>query len=640
MAVELATGYVSLVPSAKGFAAATQAQLGGPLAAAGATSGAKTSTSFGAAFLKGLGKVALGGAALLGAGLFAGFNIGSQFDDAFDTIRVGTGETGAALEGLKDDFRAVVGSVPADFGSAGEAISELNKRLDVTGKPLQALSAQMLNLSRITDTELGPNIETGTRLMGDWGIEASGMGDALDKVYRASQATGPSFDRLSQLATQFGAPMRQLGFNFEETLALLGKFEKEGVNTELVMGSMRRALGKMARDGEAPVATLGRVMESIKGAGSAGEANVIALELFGAKAGPDMAAAIREGRFSIDELVGTISGGSDTINAAAADTADFSEKWQQFKNRVLLKLEPIAMRIFEGIGTLMDELPPKIQPVADVVTQRLVPAVVGLGNWLRDHKPVVIGVATAIGVGLVAAFYAWAAAATAAAIPTILAALPVIALGLAIAAFVAGAVWLWEHYGERVKATIENIKVAFAAGVERLKQGWADFRAAFSAGIDRIQLAWSNFKTSLSVGIDTIIGWFTDLPGRISGAVSGMWDGIWDAFRSMLLDIQNLWNSFDLGFTVPDIPGLPRRGDTFDVIPDVHVLHDGGLVPGVRGSETLALLQAGEWVTPADEVAAGAGGSSRPLQVAVVVDGRKIAEASYPHIRVIEGSRA
>ena len=68
------------------------------------------------------------GAAAVGAGA-ALYDIGGQFDDAYDTIRVGTGKTGKALKGLEGDFKAVVKTVPTDFGSASTAISQLNSRL-------------------------------------------------------------------------------------------------------------------------------------------------------------------------------------------------------------------------------------------------------------------------------------------------------------------------------------------------------------------------------------------------------------------------------------------------------------------------------------------------------------------------------
>ena len=362
MATEVATAYVSLVPSAKGFGAAAAAQMGPQMGPAGASAGTAASGAFGGALTKG---VVAGSAIAATAGVAAfaaAFSIGDSFDQAFDTIRVGTGATGDALEGLKDDFRDVVTTVPTDFESASTAIADLNTRLGLTGQPLSDLSAQILELSRLTNTDVGTNIEQVTRVMGDWGVSTEDTAAQLDLLFRASQATGPSVDSLGRLMVQYGAPMRQLGFTFEESAALLGSFEREGVNTELVMGSLRIALGQMARDGEPAQETLARVVDQIKNAGDVSEANALALELFGSRAGPDMAAAIREGRFEVDELTAAIAGGEETILSAAEDTESFGEKWTVLKNRVLVGLEPIATKLFEAMGDGMDWLSEEVIP--------------------------------------------------------------------------------------------------------------------------------------------------------------------------------------------------------------------------------------------------------------------------------------
>lgn len=353
---------LSVIPSMKGAGNALSGEAGG----IGSAAAGSFAAGFGPKLLSALGPIGVGAAAALGAA-FAGagalVGIGATFDSAFDTIRIGTGATGEALESLNDDFREVFSSVPTDVDSAGTAIADLNTRLGLTGEPLQALSGQLLELSRITGTDLGTNIETTSRLFGDWGITTEDMSSKLDAMFRISQATGPSVDRLSALMVQFGGPMRQLGFTFEETGALLGKFEKEGVNTELVMGSMRVALGRMAREGEAPAETLRRVMEQIKATGDAGAANTLALELFGARAGPDMAAAIREGRFEVDSLVDTMANGGETIMGASEDTRSFGEQWNLFKNKILVTIEPLATRVFGALGDLMEDLIPVIDGV-------------------------------------------------------------------------------------------------------------------------------------------------------------------------------------------------------------------------------------------------------------------------------------
>lgn len=358
MAAELQAGraFVDLVPRlTPGAAASAQAQMGGVFSGLA-------------------GKAKLAGAAV-GVGLAAGvvgvgalgLSVGKSFDDAFDTIRTGTGKTGAALEGLKGSFRAVAADVPDDFGRVSTAISELSTRTGQTGPALEGLATQVLTLSRLTGEDLSATIEGSTRLFGDWGVAVEDQAGSLDFLYKVSQATGVGVNALSEDLVKFGAPLRQLGFGMEESAALLGKFEKEGVNAGLVMGSLRIALGKMARDGEPAQETLARVTDQIKNAGSTSEANALALELFGARAGPDMAAAIREGRFAVDDLVAGIEGSGETILGAAAETDDFAEKFAKLKNRVTLALEPLGELTFEVLNKLADFL----LPVVDSLGKKL-----------------------------------------------------------------------------------------------------------------------------------------------------------------------------------------------------------------------------------------------------------------------------
>lgn len=325
-----------------------------------------------------LGPIGKGAGLALGVGVAAGIggavalkNIGDQFDDALDTIRVGTGATGEALEALGANFKSVLTEVPADSESAAVAIADLNTRLGATGPELETLAAQQLELARITGTDLGTNIEKTTRLLGDWGVGLDGAGDALDTVFRASQATGPPVARLSDLLVQYGAPLRQFGFGMEESAVLLGKFEKEGVNTELVMGSLRVALGKVAREGGDPAVALQETIEAIQNTGDVGEANALALELFGARAGPDMAAAIREGRFELGELFAQVTEGGDSIRQAGSDTEDYREKWEKLKNRVFVALEPIATKFLGVLGNLFDVISEAAGPVIEIVSQAL-----------------------------------------------------------------------------------------------------------------------------------------------------------------------------------------------------------------------------------------------------------------------------
>ena len=164
--------------------------------------------------------------------------------------------------------------------------------------------------------------------------------------------------------TQFGGPLRQMGFDWQTSGAMLGKFEKEGVNTELVVGSLRIALGKMAKDGiKEPAKELQGMIEKIKAAGTAGEANALSLSMFGAKAGPDMAAAIREGRMDLSGLLKTLKDSPETINQAAADTATFSGKLAKMRHVMEIAFEPVSRELLDSL----ENLTPYLKTASDAV---------------------------------------------------------------------------------------------------------------------------------------------------------------------------------------------------------------------------------------------------------------------------------
>lgn len=311
--------------------------------------------SFGAAL--GPVGIAVAGAAVVMATLGgAAFKAALEFEKASATIRVGTGATGEALTGLEDSFKTVFTEVPTTTADAATAIADLNTRLGLTGEPLEALATQFLNLSRITGTDVAASISSATRVMHDFDVSAKDQAGALDYLFKVSQSTGLGMTQLGNSMTQYGSVMRQMGFDINESAALLGKFEKEGVNLQLVLGSLRMGLAQFAKAGEEPVAALERVIVEIQGMGSVADANLKAIEIFGSRAGPDMAAAIREGRFEISEMLATLDASGETINKAAEDTLQFGDKWTLLKNNVMEAIAPIGDIIMNVLGNAIEGL--------------------------------------------------------------------------------------------------------------------------------------------------------------------------------------------------------------------------------------------------------------------------------------------
>lgn len=540
----------------------------------------------------GLGVAVVAGAAVaVGAVLgvaAAAYKAGEAFDEAYDTIRIGTGATGQALAGLQDDFRAVVAKVPADFGAAGTAIADLNTRLGLTGPPLQALTTQVLNLARITGSQVPELVATTTRVFGDWSVATDQQSGALDYLFKTSQSTGIGISRLGQLMVQYGAPLRQMGFGFEQSAAMLGKFEKEGVNTELVLGSLRIALVQMAQQGVSdPAAALQTIIERIKEAGSAGEANAMAMEFFGSRAGPDMAAAIREGRLDLDQLIQSLKASPETINGAADATADFAEKWKVAKNQTMLALEPISNGVFALASSLVDRLMPTFNQFASWVSANM-PAIQATMESVFNGVGYVISGAIAIIQGLVAAWmflqsnadvilpavgaavatltvlmlprlaamaaawWAQATAAMAAGAATIIALLPIIGPVLLVGAAVAALALIWRKWGDDIIAIVEGVGAWLAGAWESIKATivsvWEGIKAWFKDWWETLLVVIGG---PLGLLILLIIKHWDDITrvtqetwNTITTFLTGLWTGIrdtalgiWTAIRDGILGI-------------------------------------------------------------------------------------------------------
>jgi hypothetical protein len=167
---------------------------------------------------------------------------------------------------------------------------------------------------------------------------------------------------LSTQLYKYGAGLRGMGFDLESSVALLSQFEKQGVNVERIMGSLSMGLGRMAREGITDAEEAFRqLMQEIQNAESVTEATRLAIEVFGSRAGPDMALAIREGRFSIEELIDTLREADGAIQQASDSTDKFGEKWARTKNKIMMALEPIGREILNIAESAM----PRLEAEAD-----------------------------------------------------------------------------------------------------------------------------------------------------------------------------------------------------------------------------------------------------------------------------------
>lgn len=530
-AVELASGFVSL--------SANTQQLGKDVATAFGTAekqAAVSGSNMGANLVSGITGHLTGlisGAAV--GGIAAAFiEIGKNFEEMNNSIIQKTGASGEALKSLEESAKNVGANTTQGFEAAGNAVSQLTVKLGLTGSPLDDLSTKFLNLSRITGTDVTQNINDVVGAFQKWGVASGDQSKNLDLLYAASTKTGVSVDSLASGLQRFGAPLQAMGFTLNQSTALLGQLTKEGANTDQVMTSLRLGLGKFAKAGEDPATAMAALITSIKTAPTQIDAVGKSIAIFGARGGTEMANAIRTGKLSVDDLMGSIANSGTTINDAASKTQTFQQSWALLKNEFSADVEPAASKMFEtltvGMKWLVDTGVPAIKSFGDfllsnkdtigilgvVITTVMLPALaVMVTGWASAGSAAVAGAAANLAASYttVAGWVSMAAAATASGAET-------------------AAIWLM------LKADAIGGALAMVPSFVGMVAGWAGTAIAATASAVTIAAAWF-----IALGP---VGWVIGAIALIVGAFVLLWDKCaW--FRDLW---KGLWNDLLNGISI------------------------------------------------------------------------------------------
>jgi TP901 family phage tail tape measure protein len=309
------------------------------------------------------------------------FDLGDRFNEAYNKIKIATGATGAAMQGLQKDFNAVYKEVPTTMANAATAIGSYNTLLGVTGTNLQGLSSRALAVSNMLGEDVSTVVKTSATAFNNWGLSADQMGSAMDYVFKVSQNTNIGFSELMGNMQSYGAQLRDCGLGFAQSATMLGEVQKAGYDTTAVLAGMKKAVATLSKSGKDASSGLQEYYNKIKSAKTETQAITIATGLFGAKAGSTMASAIRSGALSLGAFSGKLTDADGAILKTDEETMSFSERLQLFKQRAQVALQPMASTIFNAleaqlpsIEKLFEALTPAIQQMTPVITQAIAAA--------------------------------------------------------------------------------------------------------------------------------------------------------------------------------------------------------------------------------------------------------------------------
>jgi len=293
-------------------------------------------------------------------------------DDGMDTIIKKTGATGASAEDLEKIYKDLGSSVPEDLSDIGDAIGEINTRLGFTGDKLKIASEDFLKFAKVNDIDVNSAVQLVTRSMADAGIEADEYNSVLDMLTVAAQKSGIEMESLTTNLTKYGAPMRALGFDTETSIAMFAGWEKAGVNTEIAFSGMKKAISNWAAEGKDSKVEFQKTLDAIKSAPGIAEATSMAIDVFGQKAGPDLADAIQGGRFEINDYIEALENSGGVVES----TYDQIESSTDNAKTAFNKIKIAGSELGE---TVLETLIPALEDVGDVIGD--------VADWYSDLNP-------------------------------------------------------------------------------------------------------------------------------------------------------------------------------------------------------------------------------------------------------------
>ncbi len=495
-----------------------------------------------------------------------------EMDEGYDTVITKTGATGEALKDLTEQADDVFSSLPTSAKDAGIAVGEVNTRFKITGDACEELSKDFIRFAEINNTDLNTSIDSVDAIMTKFGVDSKNTTAVLGLMTKKGQDTGLSMEILENALNTNGATLKEMGLDLIGSVNLLAQFEESGVDTATALTGLKKAQQNATAEGKSLDEALKETIEGIKNASSETEALQIATDLFGKKGAAEMTQAIREGRFSLEDLTGSLSDYRSVVEDTFNATLDPWDEAKTAVNDLKVAGADLAGELMETAQPIISGLTAKVKVFTtwlknlDAGTKQMIikigaiiavlsPALMLIGkltSGVGGLISMVGGVISKLG-GLNGAIAALAS--------------PVGIVVAAIAALVAAFIYFYktnDEFREKVNNAVEQIKAAFQSMSEKIKPLLENLKAAFNNLMTALQPVFQFIITQVMTVINGIINampyiisavtnvidYITNIVNAFIALLNGDFDGFFAyakaAWQNALDFIKNILTAFSV----------------------------------------------------------------------------------------------
>lgn len=489
-------------------------------------------------------------------------------DNGYDTIIKKTGATGDSFTGLKKQMDRVFTKLPTDAETAGAAIGEVNTRFGLLGDDLGDVSEQFIQFAEINDEDVATSVANVDKIMEAFGVDSSEVGNVLGKMTKTGQDTGLSMSTLSGELLKNGEYLKEMGLGLGDSIDLLGQFEANGVDSSTALAGLKKAQQNATKEGKTLSESLRDTIDRIKNAKTQTDALDEATELFGSKGALAMTNAIREGRFSLDALSGSI----DNYGSVVQDTYEATlDPWDQMKvalNNLKLAGTELAGSLFEVLKPIIDKVVESVKSFTNwfqnldekqkntIVRVGLLVAAIGplllvVGKIITAGGGIITGIGKLINSGAGIIQMISGGGGMIANIGSLLtAAAPFLLKGAIIVGIIAAIVLIIKNW-DKIKAAAKAVKEVVSNAWNGLKTTVADgAKYMADAAINAwnsiktgAQTAWNNIKTTVSTALNSVKTAASNGWNAVKTATSNAWNTIRGAVSTGINNVKSAVSS-------------------------------------------------------------------------------------------------
>ena len=316
-----------------------------------------------------------------------------EVDAGLDTIVTKTGASGEALDGMRQILKNITGDIPTDFETAGAAIGEVNTRFGVTGEALETLSSQFIKFAEINGQDVSGSVDSVSKMMAGFGLEAEDAGRILDALNTVGQQTGVDVGTLADTVAANAKQFQEMGLSAEEAAAFLGQASMAGLDTSGAMMGLKTAMKKASEDGISLSDALAGFDEVMQSNASESDKLAAAYELFGSKAGAAIENAVSNGTLNLSDFSSSLGDFEGSVSDTFEGTLSPMDEFQTTLN----DLKSLGADLVESAGPMLVDI---LESATDGI-EALTEAWDGLSPDMQETILKVAGIAAVVGPMLV-----------------------------------------------------------------------------------------------------------------------------------------------------------------------------------------------------------------------------------------------